>query len=293
MEPSQFKSFMEVLKTGSFSKAAKATFRTQPTVSLQIKTLETELGARLFERFGPMKVKPTKEGLVLAGILAPLLKDFDSVKKRFDEGCGSASKNEISIASHETVIAYLFPDIVERFTKIHKDLKFIFFRKNKADIVSMVTQGEVDSGVTTLDKVPRVVEYKVFRIHKRVLLLPKGHALGRLKVIKPKDIAAYPLILPPFNSETRILVDEFFKKKAIPYSVSLELTGRDAVKKYVEKGFGISIMSDYYLEPSDKQKMTIIDVSNHFGQRSRGILYRKGKTFSLIHRELLEYLLKN
>ena len=293
MEPSQFKSFMEVLKTGSFSKAAKATFRTQPTVSLQIKTLETELGARLFERFGPMKVKPTKEGLVLAGILAPLLKDFDSVKKRFDEGCGSALKNEISIASHETVIAYLFPDIVERFTKIHKDLKFIFFRKNKADIVSMVTQGEVDFGVTTLDKVPRGVEYKVFRIHKRVLLLPKGHALGRLKDIKPKDIAAYPLILPPFNSETRILVDEFFKKKAIPYSVSLELTGRDAVKKYVEKGFGISIMSDYYLEPSDKQKMTIIDVSNHFGQTSRGILYRKGKTFSLIHRELLEYLLKN
>ena len=293
MDTSGFKSFMEVLKTGSFSKAAKATFRTQPTVSLQIKALETELGVRLFDRFGPMKVRPTKEGLVLAEILSPLLKDFDSVKKRFDDRRGSFLKREITIASHETVIAYLFPDIAEHFMKKYKDLKFVFFRKNKDDIVSMVTAGEVDFGVTTLEKVPRGVEYKVFRIHKRVLLLPKHHPLEKVREIKPKDIAAYSLILPPFQSETRILVDEFFKKKGIPYTVSLELTGRDAVKKYVEKGFGISIMSDYYLEPSDKEKMAIIDVSNLFGQTSRGILYRKGKVFSPVHQELLDYLLRS
>ena len=225
MDITHYKSFMEVLKTGSFSKAAKATFRTQPTVSLQIKALETELGVRLFERFGPMKVKPTKEGLALTGILTPLLKDFDSVKRRLDEARGSFPAHEISIASHETVIAYLFPDIVERFTKKHKDLKFVFFRKNKEDIVSMVTAGEVDFGVTTLETVPRGVEYKVFRIHKRVLLLPKRHPLSKTREIKPKEIAAYPLILPPFQSETRILVDAFFKKKEIPYTVSLELTG--------------------------------------------------------------------
>ena len=159
------------------------------------------------------------------------MKDFDWVKKRLDEALGSFPAHEISIASHETVIAYLLPDIVERFTKRHKDLKFVFFRKNKDDIVSMVTAGEVDFGITTLDKVPRGVEYKVFRIHKRVLLLLKGHPLSKISEIRPKDIAAHPLILPPFQSETRILVDKFFKDKGIPYTVSLELTGRDAVKK--------------------------------------------------------------
>ncbi len=293
MDIPQLKSFLWVLKTGSFSKAAAASFRTQPNVSLQIKALEEELGVRLFERFGPMKVQPTQDGKVLAEITAPLLKDFDSVKRRFDDTRGKVSSAEISIASHETVIAYLFPDIVGHFKKKHKDLKFSFFRKNKGDIVQMVAAGEVDFGVTTLDQVPRGIEYKVFRIHKRVLLLPKGHALSKSKVIKAKDIAAYPLILPPLQSETRILVDEFFKKKGLNYSVSLELTGRDAVKKYVEKGFGISIMSDYYLEPSDKEKMAIIDVSHLFGQTSRGILYRKGKAFSPVHQELLNYLLKN
>src|SRR3989338_6096354 len=115
--------------------------------------------------------------------------------KRFDSARGGLSSNEISIASHETVIAYLFPDIMDHLKKKHKDLKITFFRKNKGDIISMVTAGEADFGVTTLDTVPRGVEYKVFRIHKRVLLLPKGHVLGRLKLIRPKDIAAHPLIL--------------------------------------------------------------------------------------------------
>ena len=279
MDTSSLRSFLEVLKTGSFSKAARVVFRTQPTVSLQIKALEEELGVRLFDRFGPMKVKPTKDGLLLSQIVGPVLSDFDSIKKRFDEKKGKVLSAELSIASHETVIAYLFPDIVEHFTKIHKNLKFVFFRKNKDDIVSMVSAGEADFGVTTLDKTPPGIQYKVFRIHKRVLLLPKGHPLSKLKVIKPKDIAAHPLILPPFNSETRILVDQYFKKRGLPYSVSLELTGRNAVKKYVEKGSGISIMSDYYLEPSDRQRMKIIDVSHLFGETCRESCTENGRFF--------------
>ncbi len=293
MDLQQIRSFIEVVKTASFSKAARNTYRTQPAVSLGIKALETELGTRLFERFGPMKVKATKEGLILYRIVEPILKDFERAKKRFDEERGASKDLGISIASHETVIAYLFPDIVEHFKKKYKDLKFTFFRKNKDDIISMVVAGEADFGVTTLDTVPRGVEYKVFRIHKRVLLAPKGHALSKAKDLKAKDIAAYPLILPPFQSETRTLVDDYFKKKGLPYTVSLELTGRDAVKKYVEKGFGISIMSDYYLEPSDKEKMAILDVSHLFGKTSRGILYRKGKVFSTIQQELVDFLLKD
>ncbi len=292
MDIQQVRSLIEVVRTGSFSKAARNTFRAQPTVSLQIKALEEEFGTRLFERYGPMKVKPTVDGLALYELLLPLMEDFDSVKRRFDETRGKVEASEIKIASHESVIAYLFPDIVEHFTKKYKHLKFTFFRKNKADIVSMVTSGEADFGITTLDKIPRGIEYQVFRVHKRVLLTPLYHPLSKIKNIKAKEIAAYPLILPPFHSETRTLVDDYFKKKDIPYKVSLELTGRDAVKKYVEKGLGIAIMSDYYLVPEDKEKMEIIDVSNIFGETARGILNRKGKILSFIHRELIDYLMK-
>jgi len=290
MEIQQIRSFIEVVKTGSFSKAAKNTFRTQPTVSLQIKALEEEFGVRFFERFGPMKVKPTKEGMILYEILLPVLQDLELVKRHFEEQRGNVQDCEISVATHESVIAYLFPDIVEHFTKKYKNLRFTFHRCTKTEIVAMVTSGEADFGITTLDKPQRGVEYRVFRTHKRVLLTQKGHPLSKIRDIKAKDIAAYPLILPPSPSETRSLVEDCFANKGLACKIALELAGRDAVKKYVEKGFGVSIISDYYVLPEDRESIEVIDVSHIFGETSRGILYRKGKKLSPVQQELIDYL---
>jgi DNA-binding transcriptional LysR family regulator len=259
-------------------------------VSLQVKSLEEELGVRLFERYGPMRVRATREAEILAGIVSPLLDGLEGVKKRFEEARGARGTSEIRIATHESVIAYFFPDILESIKKEQPDVRFQFFRKNKADIVEMVVSGDADFGVTTLEKVPRGVEYRIFRTHKRVLLAPKGHPLAKLARIRPKDIAAHPLILPPPQSETRLLVDSVFRKHGLEYQVSLELTGRDAVKKYIERGFGISIMNDYYVFPGDSDALAVLDVSSIFGETSRGVLYRKGRVFNPIQESLLAKL---
>jgi len=108
-----------------------------------------------------------------------------------------------------------------------------------------------------------------------VLLLPQGHPLSKAHT-SAGDIAAASDL--PFQSETRILVDEFFKVKAIPYTVSLELTGRDAVKKYSKED------SDIYHErllfrTSDKEKMRPRRVQS-FGQTSPGFCTEKEEFLS-------------
>src|SRR3989338_843867 len=83
------KSFLNVMKTRSFSKAAGATFRSQPVISRHIQSLESNLGVRLFERFGPISVKPTKEAEFLKEFVLPIVNQFESVKYALDEkrGC--------------------------------------------------------------------------------------------------------------------------------------------------------------------------------------------------------------
>lgn len=293
MNIDNLKAFEAVFRTGGFSAGAKVVFRSQPAVSLAVKALESELGVRLFERFGPLKVKPTKEGALLHGLVSPLIRDVDTLKKRFDEGLGKSPSSEIRIATHEAVISYVFPDIVYHFTQKYPTLKFALVRSNKDDILKSVLAGDADFGITTIQKAPRGIEYKVFREHKRVLITPKGHALTKLRRITPKDLAAYPFILPPKQSETRTLVDEFFSRKGIKHTVSLEMTGRDAVKNYVEKGLGISIMTDYYLFPHDINRLAIRDLSEYFDSTTRDLLWRKGKVFTPIQQELMLYMLKN
>jgi DNA-binding transcriptional LysR family regulator len=291
MNIDNLKAFDAVYKTGGFSSAAKIIFRSQPAVSLAVKSLEADLGVRLFDRFGPLKVKPTKEAVLLHNLTSPLIKDADSLAKRFDEARGKIGASEIRIATHEAVISYVFPDIVYTFSKKYPLLKFTMLRCNKDDILKQVLDGDVDFGITTVDKAPRGIEYRVFREHKRVLITQKGHPLTKLKTITPKDLAAYPFILPPKQSETRTLVDEFFTAKGVKHNVALEMTGRDAVKNYVEKGLGISIMTDYYLFPHDMDRLAITDMSRFFGQTTRDLLWRKGKVFSPVQEELKNYLL--
>lgn len=292
MNIDNLKAFEAVYQTGGFSAGAKVVFRSQPAVSLAVKTLESELGVRLFERFGPLRVKPTKEGVLLHNLASAILKDLSGLRKRFDEAVGKAGSNEIRIATHEAVISYVFPDIVEKFTHKYPDLKFTMIRSNKEDIVKQVLDGDVDFGITTVDRAPRGIEYRVFRDHKRVLITPKGHPLTRLKAITAKDLAQYPFILPPKQSETRSLVDDFFAKKHIKHTVALEMTGRDAVKNYVEKGLGISIMTDYYLFPHDVDRLAVTDLSKHFGKTTRDLIWRKGKVFTKVQEELKAHLLE-
>jgi len=293
MEISHLRAFLYVYKTGSFSQAAKLMYRSQPAVSLQIKEFEGELGSRLFERFGPMKVKPTAEGIILERLLSPILQSLDNVKRDFETLKRPEGGQELSIATHEAVLTYFLPDFVQGFIAKYPETKFSFLRESKENIVKKVLDGEADLGITTLDRVPRGLVYRNFAEYKRVLICPKRHALTKLKSISPKNIAQYPLILPPPHSETRNIIDEVFTKAGVKTNLFLELAAREAVKIYVSRGFGVSILNDYYLFNQDLKILEALDVSKYFGVTHRGLLFRKGKIFSKVQNEFVQSILDN
>jgi DNA-binding transcriptional LysR family regulator len=239
-----------------------------------------------------MKVKPTKDGIALEKVVSPIMSGFESLKKNFEGLKDPAGVAEIRIATHEAVMTYFLPDYVEQFQKKNPKIKFTFFRLSKAEIISAVLNGEADFGITTLDRTPHGIIYQRFATYGRVLICPKGHPLSKFKQVTLKDIVKYPLILPPMHSETRNIVDQVFKKKGLSYSLAMELAAREAVKIYVKKGFGISILNDYYLFPEDKKILTEINVSKDFGTTERGILYRKGKSFSALQQAFIDQILK-
>ncbi len=288
MEILHLKSFMNVVKTKSFSKAAKASFRSQPMISRHIKSLESELGVRLFERFGPMSIQLTKEAEFLKKIAFPIVSQFDSIKNNLDEKMGRLKISEIKIATHESAKTPFFLEIFAKFQKKHPDVKISLIRKDRNEVVSLVMEGQADFGITSLDEVPPGIHYKVFASNSRVLMMPKNHPLVKKDKISLQDIASYSLILPPSESRMRRIINKTFKKANLIPRVALEIMGRDSSKAYVSKGFGLSIMNKYYITPSDLKKMKCIDVSEYFGHTKRGIIQRKDRVLSQFHNELIE-----
>ena len=85
-----------------------------------------------------------------------------------------------------------------------------------------------------------------------VLILPYGHPLATEKNISLSQISQYELIIPPPHFSTWTIVESVFDEHNIPYKVSLEAGSWEVIKKYVELGLGISIVTSACLTGNEK-----------------------------------------
>ena len=292
MEIQQLKGFLAVAKYGGFSRAAEKTFRTQPAITLQVQALEKELGVKLFDRLGPRKRQLTPEGKILFDLASPLLEDINTLAARFNEARGSIQKGSVRIATHGSVMVYLLPEVIKQFKKKFPGCELSIVNRGRGDIVSMLNNGEVDIGITSLKTIPRTLDYQVFARFNRILIAAKNCPLAKKPVIRLEDIASYPLLMPPRGTNTRTIMDRVFEDKGLKYTIAMEITGREAAKTYVETGLGVSVINEYYLTKEDKRNLFVKDVSNYFGRAERGVITRKGKYLSAAAKEFINIILR-
>ena len=292
MEIQQLRGFHAVAKYKNFTIAAQKTQRTQPTISLQVKALEDELGVRLFERLGPKKVALTTEGKILLDLTAPLLQEIEQVKTRFNEARGNYSTSSVTLATHSSVMIYLLPPIIKKFKQQFPDCRLTILNRSRDEMLQLLENGEIDFGITSLSVIPPSIEYRIFSRFNRILIALKSHPIAKKSSVTLEDIARYPLILPNQESTTRKMIDQLFDKHGLRCDITMEVVGRTAIKTYVGMNLGISILNEYYVTPEDKAKLYAKNVSNYFGKAETGILTRKNRLISQPARQFIDLILK-
>src|SRR5689334_18847754 len=110
----QLKGFCAVVETRSVSKAAAQLSLTQPTVSLQVQSLERDLRASLFEKRGP-KIELTFEGELLYELTKPLVDGLTTLHDDFEARRKNVEKGKLAIAAGESTIQYVLPQTVQQF----------------------------------------------------------------------------------------------------------------------------------------------------------------------------------
>src|SRR5437763_4425905 len=114
----QLKGFCAVVETGSVSKAAIRLNLTQPTVSLQVQSLERDLRAILLERRGP-KIELTFDGELLYELARPLVEGLTALDQNFEDRRNNVEQGRLAIAAGETTIPYALPRAVQRCCSEH------------------------------------------------------------------------------------------------------------------------------------------------------------------------------
>jgi len=277
----QLRAFHQVVRCGSISKAAEKLFLSQPSVSLQIQALERELNVTLFERRGP-HLKLTPEGDVLHHLAEPLVEGIDKLQENFTAHFGKLESGELNIGAGESTILYILPEPVRRFVAAYPKVQLKLHNVTGRDGLKMLKADEIDFAVGSMLEVPEDIEYRPVVTFDPMLITPLDHPLAEKTraghKVTLEDISHHALILPPSHLSTWRIVKHVFQQHNLSLSVTLEAGGWEVIKKYVELGLGISIVTDICL--TDTDKLVSIPLNQYFPQRGYGLVLRRGRYLS-------------
>lgn len=286
----QLRAFCYTAQVGSISRAAEKLFLSQPSVSLQIQALERELKTELLERRGP-SIRLTPEGRILYEIARPMVQGIDTLPETFAAHCGNLESGELNVAAGESTILYILPEVIKRFADTYPGISLKLHNVTGRDGMEMMRADEVDFAVGSMLEVPEDVAYHPIFVYKPLLITALDHPLARKKRVTLEDIAPHGLILPPRHLSTWRIVDLVFQQHNLNYRVALEAGGWEVIKKYVELGMGISIVTSICITEHDK--LATIPLERYFPERSYGVVLRQGKFLSPQARKFIELMAPN
>lgn len=270
----QLRAFSCAAQTGSVSKAAERLHLSQPSVTLQIQALERELGVTLFERRGP-KIQLTPDGRNLYEIAQPLVHGIDTLSETFAAGSGRITSGELSIAAGESTLLYLLPDLIKRFADQYPSIRIKLQNVTGRDGLALLRADEADLAVGSMLDAPDDISYRPVFTYDPVLIVPLDHPLARKKQLRLEDVSPHGLILPPRHLSTWSVVDTVFRQHDLDYTVTLEAGGWEVVKKYVELGLGVSIVTSICL--TGEERLAALPLDRYFPKRTYGVVLRRGK----------------
>ena len=285
MDIAALKAFIAVADSGSFSRAAERLFLTQPAVSKRIAALESELGARLFDRIG-RTVTTTEAGRTLLPRAQTILVELeDSV--RVIANLSGVVHGTLRFGTSHHIGLHRLPPALKQFTLEYPQVRMdIRFMDSEAACMA-VEQGELELGIVTLppNPGPNLSTELVWQDPLNIMVA-NNHPLAKKRKVRLNDLAQHPAILPASNTYTRQIAAQAFKRLGLELDIALSTNYLETIRMLTSVGIGWSLLPATMLD----RQLKILPVAELVLQRSLGVVYHRERTLSNAARALIEQL---
>jgi len=294
MEFRQLEAFVNAAKYKSFSKAADATFLTQPTISTHINNLETELGVRLLNRSG-REISLTPHGHEFYSYAVDLLntraKAVVSVRNLKDDLDGILEIQTSSIPGY-----YYLPQLMEEFHEVFPKVRF-YVEQSDSRMVNdnlMNQRGEV--GFTGY-KGNSGLNYEPVFQDEMVLITPDTDMYSVYKNGEEVPVDLFinePFIMREDGSGTRQEMEKaLVDGKAVFKNVDVvaRMSNMSALKQVVSRGLGVSILSEQIVkQTAEQEKIRYFRIRGLEKKRCFYMAHNKGTSLSPIAERFVEFV---
>jgi DNA-binding transcriptional LysR family regulator len=241
VEIRQLRAFVAIAESGTFTAGALRVHVTQAAISMQIRQLETEIGAKVFVR-APRHVILTEAGEQLLRRARHILREHDAALDEIAELAG-AERGRLRIGSASAmVLTEQLPAILKELRKQHPAADIAVTSGTSEVLVDQILAGEVDVAFVSLPVDVRGIKTERLSQDQLVAIASPRHKLSKQKTISAYTLAGERLILGERGGNTRRLIDQFFAQAGVTLRVAMELSRQQAIKRMVEEDMGVGIV---------------------------------------------------
>lgn len=240
----QLSSYCNVVELKSFSLAAQRLGITQPTISLQIKALENELGALLLHREG-RNIIPTEEGKLVYQNSLKILALYEKTKQDIRNNLENFHGNLI-IGASSGPAEYTIPILLSQFKIAHPESNINLQVSDSSEIIERVSNQALELGFVGTKRRDGNLVFEPFLEDKLVLVTAKNHELAHRNTISINELRDIPLIMQQPGSGATINLQEALSNaglKMVELNILMELGLQNSVKSAVLAGYGAAIIS--------------------------------------------------
>ena len=268
----QLRAFCQAARLGSISRAAEQIMSSQPAVSLQVRTLEEELGVLLFERRGP-RISLTRVGQSLYQLAMPLVDGMDRLPDTFAEVHHGVLTDVLRIGAGQTSAAYLLPEYLKQFREQYPGIQIEIRTGTGQQRLRWLRDYELDLIVAAMDIPPSDVEFHPVHGSDPVLITPLDHPLAGRESVAVAETAAYPFVGHTSAQYVRQVAEVILRLHGVAPNFVVEVDGWGAITNYVAAGVGISFVPDLCLTEHDP--LWKISFKGAIPQRRYGAITRR------------------
>ncbi|RHX88872.1 LysR family transcriptional regulator [Leptospira stimsonii] len=263
--------FREVVREGSFTRAAEKLHFVQSNVTARIQVMEKELKTSLFLR-SKSGASLTAKGKILYDYSERILALTEEAERALSES--GIPEGPLEIGSGQTTASVRLPSILSKYHLKFPKVRLSLRQGNTEDLVRAVLENQLD-GAFVYEGFPhsQFLETPAFQEN---LVIVAPNTMKRNEVVSSWK----QLSILTFKSGCtfRNRLDQWIQEQSLPPGKRIEFDSLDAILSCVISGMGISLLPESYLnERRQKKFVTILPLSSKL---------RKIRTVFIRNREL-------
>jgi len=289
MQVENFKLFVDLVETKSFSKAAELNGITQAAVSQMVRAMERHFNALLLDR-SRKQFQLSGEGMRVYDAAKKVLHQYEKLLSELLE-MKKVVSGTIRVSTIYSIGLYELPPYLKKFQHDYPSVNVRVQYRRSNLVYEDILHNSADFGLVAFPAKVRQIEMIPFRNDQLVLITPPGHPLARGRDVGVTALGGQKFIGLEPDSPTRKAIDRIFRENKVEMETVMNFDNVETVKRAVEIDAGISIVPLVAVLQEVKQgSLVVVQFKGRKFPRPLAILHRKGRVLMPVMKKFIETL---